>query len=257
MGGESAPAVLAKGVVDFLGRICNPAADEIGFLLKDKVAAYRSKNFTSILKKAEEKISEKSEGDDPEIHPRMLYSIFEHGAWADSDVLQEMWAGLLASSCFNGVSDKNIIYVDIMSKMSAAEARLFEYVAINSEWKISDGTALPESSSIFPNVSQVLSVCDISNADELDEVLSHLKALGVIFFEEYPDIESYTKTSEAYKSDIHDEEFYNPRWGHAIELALTQIGCRLYLKAIGETAGLREYIQQNFPADNNHDEDDY
>lgn len=257
MSGESAPSVLAKGVVDFLGRICNPAADEIGLLLKDKVAAYRSKNFTSILKKAEEKISEKSEGGEPEIHPRMLYAIFEHGAWADSDVLQEMWAGLLASSCFNGVSDKNIIYVDIMSKMSASEARLFEYVAINSEWKLSDGTALPESSSIFPNVSLVLSVCDISNADELDEVLSHLKTLGVIFFEEYPDIQNYTKFSEVYKSDIHDEEFYNPGWGHAIELGLTQIGCRLYLKAIGERAGLREYIQKNYPADSNRDEDDF
>lgn len=255
MGSEGAPAVIARGVVDFLGRICNPAADEFGLLLKDKVAAYRLKNFTSILGKAEEKISKKSEGDEPEVHPRILYSIFENGAWADTDILQEMWAGLLTSSCFNGVSDKNILYVDIMSKMSATEARLFEYVAKNSEWKISDATALPESFAIFPPVSDVLNVCEISGSDVLDEVLAHLKSLGVIYFEEYPDIEGYTASLAADKYEVNDDEFYNPRWGHALELSLTQIGCRLYLKAIGERLGLREYIQKNYPSGSAKNED--
>jgi hypothetical protein len=50
------------GTAAFLGRICLPAAEEFGYLLQDKVRAYRAGNVTKIAAKAEAKLAEHPEG---------------------------------------------------------------------------------------------------------------------------------------------------------------------------------------------------
>ena len=164
-----------------------------------------------------------------------------------------MWAGILASSCFDDESDQNMLYVDILSKMSAAEALLFSYVAENTEWSISESTALPESNSIFPNVSDIREACGIRDLDKLDEAMTHLTALGLIKFEEYPDLEKYSSKTKWKSINVDEEEFYNPDWGYSVELSLTQVGDRLYLKVKGENLGLKQYIQKNYSSKNEHD----
>lgn len=48
---------LTKGAVDgagaFLSRICLPAAEEFGLMLRDKVSSWRAKNAVAIIQKAE------------------------------------------------------------------------------------------------------------------------------------------------------------------------------------------------------------
>lgn len=246
MGTENSLTVVAKAAVNFLGRICNPAADEIGLLLQDKVRAYRNKNFSAIAQKAEKRVDEKN--GDPKINPRILYSIYEHGSWSDSDFLQDMWAGLLASSCFDDESDRNMLYVDILSKISMAEASLFEYIAKNTEWSINEDTALPESNAIFPNVFELSKDCQIPDMDKLDEAMTHLSALGLIRYEAYPNIEKYTSGNAKEFHDLNESDFNNPGWVYSVECTLTQLGYRLFLKVNGESLGLKAYIQKNFSA---------
>ncbi|EJG0725892.1 DUF4393 domain-containing protein [Vibrio parahaemolyticus] len=244
MSSDKATAVLAKGVVEFLGRICNPAADEIGLLLQDKVRAYRNKNFESIASKAEVKVNKNSRIE-PTINPRLLYKIYEEGSWSESDNLQEMWAGLLSASCFDDRSDQNMIYVDLLSKMSSTEARLFDFIARSTKWSINSSTALPETNAIFPTIDMLKESCGISDQDDLDECLTHLSALGVINFENYPDIDSYTSTAKEVFSDYDFDDFFAPDWSYSVELSLTQVGYRLFIKTTGESVGLRQYIQKN------------
>lgn len=245
MGDENAIAILTKAAVNFLGRICNPAADEIGLLLQDKVKAYRNRNFANIATKAEEKVKENSSFN-PEVNPRILYSIYENGSWSDSETLQNMWAGLLASSCFDGASDQNMLYVDILSKISVPEARLFSYVAEKVEWAINEDTALPESNYFFPNTYEIRDACGVSDLDKLDEAMTHLSALGLIKFEDYSaSVGSFL--NDNWSSEGRNEEGDRiPDWGYSVGLSLTQVGCRLYLKVIGENIGLRQYIQRKF-----------
>ncbi|MUK79110.1 DUF4393 domain-containing protein [Aliivibrio fischeri] len=245
MSSDKTTVVLAKGLVDFLGRICNPAADEIGLLLQDKVRAYRNSNFEIIATKAEAKINHNSRIE-PTINPRLLYKIYEEGSWSESDNLQDMWAGLLSASCFDNSSDQNMIYVDLLSKMSSKEAKLFDFIARNTKWSINSSTALPETNAIFPTVDRLKESCDISSQDDLDECLTHLSALGLIGFENYPDIESYTSTAKDVLDNYDFDDLFAPDWSYSVELSLTQVGYRLYIKTTGESVGLRQYIQKNY-----------
>ena len=62
---------LVNGAGAFLSRICLPASEEFGLFLKDKVSKWSGENALQI----------------------------EKGSWVDDNKVQDMWAGLLASSC--------------------------------------------------------------------------------------------------------------------------------------------------------------
>ncbi|TOD29917.1 hypothetical protein CGJ66_23355, partial [Vibrio parahaemolyticus] len=93
--------------------------------------------------------------------------------------MQEMWSGLLAASCFDDKSDQNMIYIDLLSKMSSAEAKLLNFIAQNTKWSINSSTALPETNAIFPTIDVLKESCGIVTLDDLDESLTHLSALGL------------------------------------------------------------------------------
>ncbi len=93
---------VTKGSVDgasaFLSRICLPAAEEFGLLLKDKVSGWRAKNAVEIANKAQVLLEQQAGGLTISAHPRIIYSTIESGSWAEDDFMQNFWAGLLASS---------------------------------------------------------------------------------------------------------------------------------------------------------------
>ncbi|TOD28622.1 hypothetical protein CGJ66_24415, partial [Vibrio parahaemolyticus] len=81
--------------------------------------------------------------------------------------------------------------------------------------------------------------------DDLDESLTHLSALGLVRFENYPDIDSYTSAAKEVSSEYDFDDLFAPDWSYSVELSLTQVGYRLYIKTTGENLGLRQYIQEN------------
>src|ERR1039457_4472912 len=85
------------GASAFLSRICLPAAEEFGLLLRDRVGHWRATNAAKIAAKAEQ-LTAGAKGR-LEAHPRLAWQIIEKGSWTDDEVIQNMWAGLLASSC--------------------------------------------------------------------------------------------------------------------------------------------------------------
>ena len=59
----------------FLSRICLPAAEEFGLLLRDRVHHWRETNKVKILQKAEEKLNKFSSKEDKHAHPRLIAEI--------------------------------------------------------------------------------------------------------------------------------------------------------------------------------------
>ena len=55
------------GASAFLGRICLPAAEELGLLLQDKVRAWRAKNAVSVVAEAQERFDKYQTN--PKAHP--------------------------------------------------------------------------------------------------------------------------------------------------------------------------------------------
>jgi len=119
---------LVTGAKGALNRLFGPAADEFGLLLAQRVRFWRLKNAVEILKKADALLKEAG----LIANPRVGYRILEEGSWCDDEFLQDMWAGLLASSCTDeGKDDSNLVFVHILSQMTSLEARLLSMALDN------------------------------------------------------------------------------------------------------------------------------
>jgi hypothetical protein len=114
---------LSKATVDgassFLSRICLPAAGEFGLLLQDKVRAWRAKNAVRVVAEAQARLAKYLPIQDCHAHPRLVANVIEEGSWADDATLQEMWGGLLASSCSpDGNDDSNLIFIGLLKQLN-------------------------------------------------------------------------------------------------------------------------------------------
>ena len=74
---------VTKGTVEgasaFLSRICLPAAEELGLLLRDQVGAWRSSNAIRIARRAEQMVDTSTDPDAMRAHPRLVASIIDQG----------------------------------------------------------------------------------------------------------------------------------------------------------------------------------
>lgn len=84
------------GVGAFFGAICMPAAEEFGLLLKDKIAAYRTKNLAAIAEKTKAKLEHQKLEPKGDANPQLIRQVIEDASWTSDPTIQSMWAELLA-----------------------------------------------------------------------------------------------------------------------------------------------------------------
>jgi len=122
-----------EGAQAFLSRICLPAAEEFGLLLRDRVRAWRAANIAAITQKAQERLEVEKAPEKVHAHPRLVFRIIAEGSWTDDQLLQDMWAGLLAASCSqSGQDDSDLIFVNLLSPLTRMEARVLRYACENA-----------------------------------------------------------------------------------------------------------------------------
>jgi hypothetical protein len=118
-----------EGIGAFLGKICLPAAEEFGLLLRDKVSYYRISNLAKVIDKTKKKIDLLGEDVSGEVNPKLLKEIVEESSWVQDDTLQEMWAGLLAGAATNPQqADDALIYTNTLKRLSAFQASLINLI---------------------------------------------------------------------------------------------------------------------------------
>lgn len=168
-----------KGVSAFLNAVFKPGMEELGSMLKDEVRYWRLKNIISILKKAERKLQ--FDGKELQIYAnaRVGLEIIEEGSKIDDPELQEIWAGLFASSCTKeGKDDSNIIFVDILKRLSQMEARILKYACENCKTIETANLIMSENLEVSTDV-----IKDIAQTDDIvriDRELDHLLSLSLI-----------------------------------------------------------------------------
>ncbi|MBA4374108.1 MAG: hypothetical protein C0402_14760 [Thermodesulfovibrio sp.] len=174
---------IAKGVVDgagsFLSRICLPAAEEFGLLLRDKVSAWRATNAIKIAQEAEQ-ILISNYLVDVHAHPRLVMNILSEGSWSDDDTVKSFWAGLLASSCTkDGKDESNIIFLNILAQITSLQARIIEYGCTHATVKLSGHNLLyPEK--LETTIQDVMSIVQSEDLHRIDRELDHLRSLEII-----------------------------------------------------------------------------
>ena len=168
------------GAGAFLSRICLPAAEEFGLLLRDKVGAWRAKNALAITKRAEEMLDALPNSKQRHAHPRIVGTIIEKGSWSDEDDVSSMWAGLLATACTeSGRSEENLIYVNLLGQLTASQTRTLNF-ACSEAIKYKTSTGLIYSQDYIVTIEQIVAASGTTDIHALDLEIDSLRGLGLL-----------------------------------------------------------------------------
>jgi hypothetical protein len=176
--------IATKGSVEgagaFLSRICLPAAEEFGLLLKDRVSSWRQNQAAQILQKTESKLGKSSNANQIHAHPRLVMLALEQGSWNDADEVQEAWAGLLASACDSeGKSQDNLIFMNLLAQMTTLEVHLLNYMCCLVT-KYEAELSLPACGELRLSSEELCSIAGSSDLQSLDIQLDHLREIGIM-----------------------------------------------------------------------------
>lgn len=175
---------VSKGAIEgagaFLSRICLPAAEEFGFLLRDRVSSWRQAQAIRLILKAERNNKLRPNSEKLHAHPRLVNQIIEHGSWIDDDDIQEMWAGLLNSSCTeDGKDESNLIFINLLSQLTSVQAKILNYGCEKCEKRLSKaGWVL--SRVITISLEELQKITGEDDFHRLDRELDHLRSLDLI-----------------------------------------------------------------------------
>lgn len=175
---------VTKGAVDgaaaFLSKLCLPAVEEMGLYFKEKVHNFRTKNIVNIATKAEALAKQLPEFNGKSAHPRVVWNLFEMGSWTDADDIQQMWAGLLISSCTtDGKDESNLVFSQLLGQITSAQARLLNHISLVSQKDVTlDG--LLYSAEVSLTSSQLSEIWKDSDLHRVDRELDHMSQIGLI-----------------------------------------------------------------------------
>ena len=181
--GDAVNALVTKfmeGAGAFLGRICLPAAEEFGLLLRDRVSAWRARNLLKTLEIAEELYNDAGLTNQ-HAHPRIVFETLSQASWSDQDDMQKKWAGLLVSSCSeDGRDDANLLFARLLSQITAFQARVIDVACKECEkYDPVPGLALPVGTYCI-TTTRLKQMAGTADLHRIDRDLSHLALLGLL-----------------------------------------------------------------------------
>ena len=157
-----------KAAQAVLGRICLPAAEELGLMFQDKVRYWRLNNIIKIIQKSEGKMDFEGEKLTLSAHPRVVKEIMDNGSWCDDETLQEMWAGLIASSCEkNEGDDINLLFVNTLKNLTSNQAKLLNFICENCQMKI-DKNGFISSEHIDLELEKIYEIIGVQDLHKID-----------------------------------------------------------------------------------------
>jgi len=204
------------GASSFLAKICLPAAEEFGLLLQDKVRAWRANNAVAVVQVAQERLTEKATP--LHAHPRLVSSILEHGSWSDDPGFQSIWGGLLASSCCpDGKDDSNVVFVHLLSHLTAVQVSVLAYSCEHCPKKVSPLGLIGPANELRISEEKLKQIAGSDDLHRIDRELDNLRGLELI-------------------SNGIDME------SHLIEIAPTSLALNLYVRCQGFAGSPVEYF---------------
>jgi hypothetical protein len=163
-----------------LGPICTPVAEEIGVAIKDQIAYRHACNLISMMKNLKEKLAACNVPSGATADPRMVQMVMEKAQWIEDSVVQEMWVGLLSSSCTpEGDDDSNLIFTTLLAGMTKLQARILRYAC-----EIADKVEGPEhliyANRLMIEIEKLAEVSGESDIQRLDRELEYLRAVSLL-----------------------------------------------------------------------------
>ena len=179
IGLESTKAVI-NGVSSFLGAVCKPGLEELGFLMKDEVRQWRLNNILRVLDKAKGKMCFDGQELNLTANARVGLSIMEGCSEVDDEELQNLWAGLFVSSCTSdGRDDSNMNFVDLLRRMSSVEGKILDYACANCTTILYPNKLILSEKLVIP-FDVLVQITGTNDIYRLDSELDHLRSLELL-----------------------------------------------------------------------------
>ena len=171
---------LLDGAAAFLSRVCLPVAEEFGLALRDRISAWRAKNAAQMLSRANTIHLSNNPNPADRLSPRLAHVAIEEASWIDDDQIQDMWAGLLASSTSpHGHSDENLIFMNFLKQVSSLEVKILRF-AVERAAKHASPHGFVTSEELIVPIDKLPELFGTQDLQRLDRELDHLRELGLI-----------------------------------------------------------------------------
>jgi hypothetical protein len=168
------------GAISFLCGLSPSASDEIRNLLREGLSNYRARSVVEIALRAQELISLSSNLETMRVSSRVLLRILQDGSWADTDAIQQLWAGLLATACSpEGKDESNLTFVDLLSQLTPAHIRLLAAACTRST-KILTGGGKLSTAPVACSTQELMRVTGSRDSLRVDRDIEHLADLGLL-----------------------------------------------------------------------------
>lgn len=198
------PKATVDGAANFLRCICLPAAEELGLLLQDKVRAWRATNAVRVVNAAKTFFEKYSSDQDPHSLPHLVAAIIEHGSCSDDETLQQLWGGLLASSCSNdGDDDSNLIFVNLLSQLNGLQVNVLVYGCERVEKMVTTAGLIMPAKQLYVDILKVKTIAGTDDLHRIDHELDHLRDLELILNGADPRVARVDITPTALALDLY------------------------------------------------------
>lgn len=191
----------------FIRRICEPVTGEVERLLEKDLSSYRAASAVEIALKAEALLSRMPNADKMLAHPEIVVRIMELGSWADAELLQRFWAGLLAASCSMDGQDKaNSAFIDLLSVLTLVHVRILSGACGRATNVTSELGVV----SIYPTYCTADEICKIAGTNDFSKIhraIALLADLGLLEKSAHSSFVSYSEKAKTTPTPLGLEMF--------------------------------------------------
>lgn len=218
----------------FVQRISPQGADRVRLLLREGLSNFRVSSAIEIALKAERILSFGTNADLMRAPARLVERILEDGSWADADATQQLWAGLLATSCSpSGRDETNLTFVELLSQLTATHLRILT-AACTKAAKFLSGVERLSSRPITLTAADLGRITGSRDLLRAHRDLEHLCDLGLLIM--------------TVKSATFSEM-------EGTEIAPTSLGLQLYARCNGHRGSTQDFYgipTGNLPDEKGH-----
>jgi hypothetical protein len=163
----------------FLRRICPTATHELQLLFREGLSNLRIANIIAITNRAEIMLAAEASPDRLHAPENILLTIVKNGSWAEDPSTQQLWAGLLVTSCtLLGDDESNMPYLELVSEMASIDGRLFVEGCTKSEKLFAPNGAV-SAKSLIRTSEELIQITGAHDLMKIDRNIFQLALLGL------------------------------------------------------------------------------
>lgn len=205
----------------FVDRICISISEDVRALFSKRLSTVRVGNAIEIALKAEAMLGSGPDAGKMRAHSQLVMRILEDGSWADDDLIQRLWAGLLVASCSeNGEDESNLEFIGLLSQLATDHARIFIAADEKATVVVSD-TGSISSLPVFCTMEELMAITRTERQFYRISVdIDYLVVLGLLQHRFKPS--SYTSSTQT-------------------EITPTSLGLELHARCHGHRGAVQNY----------------